>query len=126
MKSLPRSLKFTLIAGLVVTALGLLRAGQVLHAESGTANQQPAGGSEVKIDNFSFTPGNLTVAVGTKVTWTNHDDVPHTVVSTDQKFKSKALDTDESFSSTFTEPGTYEYFCSLHPKMVAKITVEGK
>jgi plastocyanin len=80
--------------------------------------------TEVKIDNFSFTPQVLTVRAGTSVTWTNHDDIPHNVVSSDQKFKSKAIDTDESFSHTFAEPGTYEYFCSIHPKMTAKVIVE--
>jgi plastocyanin len=81
---------------------------------------------EVQIDNFSFSPPVLTIPPGTNVKWTNHDDVPHNVVSTSQKFKSKAMDTDESFSQTFTEPGTYEYFCALHPKMVGKVIVEGK
>jgi len=79
----------------------------------------------VTIDNFSFSPTPITVPVGTTLTWTNHDDVPHTVVSDDQQqFKSKALDTDEKFSHTFDKPGTYSYFCSIHPKMVAKIIVE--
>src|SRR6516164_3560375 len=66
----------------------------------------------------------LTVKVGTTVTWRNEDDIPHTVTSTTQLFKSKALDTDDSFSFTFTEPGTYEHFCSLHPRMTATIVVE--
>ena len=79
----------------------------------------------VTIDNFSFSPTPITVPVGTTLTWTNHDDVPHTVVSDDQQFKSKALDTDEKFSYTFDKPGTYAYFCSIHPKMVAKVVVEG-
>jgi plastocyanin len=78
---------------------------------------------QVKIDNFSFTPATLTVAAGTEVTWTNHDDVPHTVVSTDGKFKSLALDTDEKFSYTFRAKGTYAYFCSVHPMMTAKVIV---
>jgi plastocyanin len=78
----------------------------------------------VTIDNFSFSPTPITVPVGTTLTWTNHDDVPHTVVSDDQQFKSKALDTDEKFSHTFDKPGTYSYFCSIHPKMVAKVVVE--
>jgi plastocyanin len=80
----------------------------------------------VTIDNFSFSPTPITVPVGTTLTWTNHDDVPHTVVSDDQQFKSKALDTDEKFSHTFDKPGTYSYFCSIHPKMVAKVVVESK
>jgi plastocyanin len=79
---------------------------------------------EVKIDNFSFSPPVLTVRPGTDVRWINQDDVPHTIVSTEQKFKSDAMDTDSSFSHTFTEPGTYEYFCSLHPKMVGKVIVQ--
>src|SRR5262245_8751235 len=70
-----------------------------------------------KIDNFSFSPATLTVPVGTSVTWTNRDDIPHTVVSDDKSIKSKTLDTDEKFTFTFSKPGTYSYFCSLHPKM---------
>jgi amicyanin len=78
----------------------------------------------IKIDNFSFSPATLTVPAGAKVIWTNHDDMPHNVVSSEQKFKSKLLDTDDSYSNAFTEPGTYQYFCGLHPKMVGKIVVE--
>jgi plastocyanin len=78
----------------------------------------------VKIDNFSFTPQTLTVHPGTTVTWVNKDDVPHTVTSTNKKFKSRALDTDERFSFTFSAPGTYEYYCSVHPKMTGKIIVQ--
>jgi len=78
----------------------------------------------VTIDNFSFTPGVLTVSPGTQVTWTNHDDVPHTVVSTGGYFKSRALDTDEMFSFTFRAKGTYPYFCSVHPMMTAKVIVK--
>jgi plastocyanin len=78
----------------------------------------------IKIDNFSFSPATLTVPVGAKVTWTNHDDIPHNIVSSEQKFKSKPLDTDDSYSFTFSAPGTYQYFCGLHPKMVGKIIVE--
>jgi plastocyanin len=78
----------------------------------------------VKIDNFSFDPQTLTVAVGTTVTWTNHDDIPHTIVSTDGVFKSKVRDTDETYSYTFDKPGTYAYFCSVHPKMTGKVVVQ--
>jgi plastocyanin len=87
---------------------------------------QPASAYVVKIDNFSFSPATLTVPAGTKVTWTNHDDMAHNVVSSEQKFKSKVLDTDDSFSTTFTETGTYQYFCGLHTNMVGKIIVESK
>jgi len=78
-----------------------------------------------KIDNnFTFVPARLTVKAGTTVTWRNEDDIPHTITSAARLFKSKALDTDDSFSFTFTDPGTYEYFCSLHPRMTATIVVE--
>jgi plastocyanin len=88
--------------------------------------QEKAGTAEVKIDNFSFGPATLTVPVGTSVTWTNRDDIPHTVVSTDdpKAFKSKVLDTDEKFSFTFSKAGTYPYFCSIHPKMIGKVIVQ--
>ena len=79
---------------------------------------------DVKIDNFSFSPATITVPAGTTVKWTNRDDIPHTVVNDDQKFQSKALDTDESYSYTFTKPGTYPYFCSIHPKMTGKVVVQ--
>ena len=78
----------------------------------------------IKIDNFSFTPATLTVPVGTSVTWTNHDDIPHNVVSDDKSIKSKALDTDEKFTFNFTKSGTYTYFCSIHPKMKGTVVVE--
>jgi plastocyanin len=81
--------------------------------------------AQVKIDNFAFMPAELTVAAGTTVEWVNQDDIPHTVVSDDKKtFKSKALDTDDKFSFTFNTPGTYNYFCSIHPKMTAKVIVQ--
>ena len=78
---------------------------------------------DVKIDNFSFGPPELTVTAGTTITWTNRDDIPHTVVSPDKVFKSKVLDTDEKFSVTFDTPGTFPYFCSIHPKMTGKVVV---
>jgi plastocyanin len=89
-----------------------------------SAGQPPASNVEVKIDNFSFGPATLTVAAGTTVTWTNRDDIPHTVVSDDKVFKSKVMDTDEKFSFTFAKPGTYSYFCSVHPKMTGKVVVQ--
>jgi plastocyanin len=79
---------------------------------------------EVDIDQFTFYPQRITVKAGTTVTWVNEDDVPHTVASSTKLFKSKALDTKDKFSFTFTTPGTYEYFCSLHPHMTGAIVVE--
>src|ERR1700692_566411 len=97
-----------------------------LHAGAGlsVAAQQKPDMTEVKIDNFSFGPAELKVPVGTTVTWTNRDDIPHTAVSTDKTFKSKVLDNAETFSFTFSKPGTYEYFCSIHPKMTGKVVVQ--
>ena len=79
---------------------------------------------EVKIDNFTFDPPRLTVKAGTTVTWTNGDDIPHTVAASNKSFKSKVLDTDQKFSFTFTTAGDFEYFCSLHPHMTGMIVVE--
>jgi plastocyanin len=78
---------------------------------------------QVTIDNFTFNPQQVTIEAGSKVTWTNHDDIPHTVADP-PAFRSKALDTDQSFSFTFAAPGTYRYFCSLHPHMTGTIVVE--
>ena len=79
---------------------------------------------QVKIDDFTFAPQHITVKAGTTVTWINDDDIPHTVASSSKLFKSKTLDTEDKFSFTFTTPGSYEYFCSLHPHMTGAIVVE--
>jgi len=81
---------------------------------------------EVKIDNFTFAPQQISVKAGDTVTWTNRDDIPHTVTSKTQAFRSKAMDTDDKFSFTFTTPGSYAYFCSLHPHMTGTVVVEAK
>jgi plastocyanin len=78
---------------------------------------------EVRVDNFAFTPAEMTVPAGTTISWTNHDDVPHRIVAVDQAFKSPVLDTDGRFSHTFEAHGSHEYFCSLHPKMTGTIAV---
>jgi len=103
----------------IVVALGLVLAGLTVAPSA----QSKRDLMEVSIDNFSFGPTELTVMAGDTVTWTNRDDIPHTVVSTDKVFKSKVLDTDEKFSFTFTKPGTYPYFCSIHPKMTGRVVV---
>ena len=87
------------------------------------ADTKSTPGAEVKIDNFSFGP-DVTIATGTTVTWTNHDDAPHVVASDANIFKSKVLDTDDRYSYTFTKPGIYAYYCTVHPKMVAKVVVK--
>src|SRR5205085_1594897 len=78
----------------------------------------------VRIENFTFKNPVITVKPGTTVTWTNGDDIPHTVVSKDGVFKSKVLDTGDRFSFTFAKPGQYGYFCSLHPHMTGTIIVK--
>jgi plastocyanin len=111
------------IATMMVLSFGSSRASQDKPAENGqnSSSQQ----YQVKIDNFSFGPTTLTVPVGATVTWINQDDVPHTIVSSEGKIlKSPVLDTDEKFSFTFTKAGTYPYYCSVHPRMVAKVVVQ--
>jgi plastocyanin len=113
----------TAAAALLVLCSGLSRAS---HAKSAASEQSNSNDKyQIKIDNFSFAPATLTVPVGTTVTWTNQDDVPHTVVSTEGKtLKSPVLDTDQKFTYTFTVAGTYPYYCSIHPKMTAKVIVQ--
>ena len=117
--------------GFLTTAeasLGLLLAFVFLFAALTKVKAGPTaeekGKYEVTIDNFSFGPTELAVPKGAKVIWVNRDDVPHTVVSAEGKFKSQALDTDEKFSFVFNDPGTYAYYCSLHPKMTARVIVK--
>ncbi len=82
-----------------------------------------ADGRQVVADNFSFSPAAATVPVGATVTWTNRDDVPHNIVSSEKKFASPVRDTDQQFSHRFEASGTYPYYCSIHPKMTGRIVV---
>ena len=91
---------------------------------SAAAGAPAATGTEVKIDNFAFNPAVITVKAGTQVIWINKDDIPHTVDSSEGKFKSAALDTDEKFEFKFSEPGEYPFFCRMHPKMTGKVIVQ--
>jgi plastocyanin len=111
------------IPGAVLAAL-LLVAAIGTRVALAADSSAPSSALQVQIDNFSFTPQEIKVKAGATITFTNRDDIPHTVVSTDQAFKSKALDTDDKFTTTLTKPGTYTYFCSIHPKMTGKIVVE--
>lgn len=95
----------------------------VLAAQA--ARAAPVAGPAITIDNFTFSPAQLAVKAGTTVIWKNQDDIPHSVVATGKQFRSPALDTDETFSFVFTVPGTYEYFCGLHPHMHGAIVVTG-
>ena len=82
------------------------------------------GGAEVKIDNFTFSPAALAISAGTEVTWTNHDDIPHSIVLPALHTRSKAIDTDAGYTFKFEKAGTYSYICGLHPHMQGKITVK--
>ncbi len=118
-----KKLMWTAVVAVIACGVILL-AGTPRSRAAGRGDKGPET-VEVKIDNFSFGAMKLTVAAGTTVTWINNDDVPHTVVSDDKAtFRSKALDTGENFSYTFTKPGTYPYFCSVHPKMIAEVDVQ--
>ncbi len=111
----------------LVSGAAASMAGMNMSAEkSKPASSGKPGANEIFIDNFSFSPASITVPVGTKLTWTNKDDVPHNVVSNDGSFSSKALDTDDKFSFTFDKAGSYDYYCSIHPRMTAKVIVQAK
>jgi plastocyanin len=114
---LNRSLVVALVLG---PAIGAMLAFGAVAAQDATKKDA----NEITIDNFTFTPKELTVAVGTTVKWVNHDDIPHTVVEKKTTFRSKALDTDDSYSFTFTSAGTFDYFCGLHPHMVGQVIVK--
>ena len=111
-----------LTLGFAMLAIVILMVAGQSRIFGATVEDKPA--TAVKIDNFVFSPNSVTVPTGTTIRWTNQDDIPHNVVSDDKSFKSKALDTDETFAYTFTKPGTYNYFCSIHPKMTGKIVVQ--
>lgn len=93
------------------------------QASGGPTSQPSADEVTVAIDNFSYTPPTVTVRPGARVTWVNHDDVPHTVTAGDKSFTSAALETDEKFSRVFTQPGTYPYYCAVHPHMTGQVVV---
>jgi plastocyanin len=108
-----RALVVALLSGPVV---GAMLAFGAVAAQNAT--------NVITIDNFTFSPKELTVGVGTTVKWVNHDDIPHTIVEKKTTFRSKALDTDDSYSFTFTSAGDFDYFCGLHPHMVGKVIVK--
>jgi plastocyanin len=111
-------------SGLVVLLPLALAAVLILHPARAKSDDTKASPAQVSVDNFSFGPDTLTVPVNSTVTWVNKDDVPHVIASNDGLFKSKALDTDDKYSYTFTKAGTYSYYCSIHPKMVGKVVVQ--
>jgi len=119
MLSLQRRAFLLSAAGATLTALGSATV-TVLGRPARAAAPSPM---TIEIEDFAFSPSEVTVPPGTKVTWMNRDDEPHTVVGLNMKFRSQALDTDDGFSFVFTKPGTYRYLCSIHPHMKGTITV---
>jgi amicyanin len=106
-------------AAMLGAVIGTGLAGGIIVARAQNA------ATAISIDNFTFTPATVTIKAGTTVTWSNKDDIPHGIAATGNAFaKSKTLDTDDSYSFTFTTPGTYQYFCYIHPHMTGKIVVE--
>jgi plastocyanin len=121
----PLAFKLMRKAALALVVKGLIGAIPTACAQQ-PAPQQVAAISTptISIDNFAFSQPTLTVPVGTKVTWINHDDMLHTVADEGKRFKSDPLDSGETFSHVFDKPGTYKYFCSLHPHMTGTIVVQ--
>ena len=118
--------KLARVLGAIGLAAVLAASVPARAAPDGAAMAGTAAEVEVKIDNFTFEPQRIVVKAGTRVTWINEDDIPHTVVSSGKMFKSKTLDTSDAFTFTFTTPGDYAYFCSLHPHMTGTVIVEAQ
>jgi plastocyanin len=124
--SATNNIRCALVAAALGAATATMLAVAVLPGSAQTAPlTTQAKENTVAIDNFTFTPQTLTVRAGTMVTWTNKDDIPHGIASENNAFaKSKALDTDDSYSVMFATPGTYKYLCYVHPRMTGTIVVE--
>ena len=120
----PRRRRVGLALGAVALTALLAAALPELTAAGEAAVAAAASPATVDIDNFSFAPATLTVTAGTTVTWKNEDDSPHRIGDKNGTFKSAALDTDDTFSHTFSAPGEYPYICTIHPYMVGKIVVK--
>jgi amicyanin len=123
--SAPASIANTMRSAIVAAALGAATAAVLAAVVLPGHAQNAAPASAVSIDNFTFSPPSVTIKAGTTVTWINKDDIPHGIASSNNAFtKSKALDTEDSYSFTFTAPGTYQYFCYVHPRMTGTIVVQ--
>ncbi len=132
MRNLNRSLSGTarlraaLVIGVALAGLAIPVALLAADPASSTSTQQvaKAEGPQVTINNFQFAPATLTVPAGTTVTWINHDEDTHTVTAANRLFSSQGLDPGQSFTHTFTTPGTYSYYCAIHPHMTATVIVK--
>ena len=113
----------TLEPGGIARRLLLRRAVATVALIGGASRLAEAAGVEVVIDNFTFAPTPLVVRPGTRVTWVNRDDIPHSIVVPSLKVRSHAMDTDQTFDFTFADAGTYDYICGLHPHMMGQLVV---
>lgn len=104
-------------------ALGLVFCAAFVMPAIFAAAAPPAPTVDVNIAKFAFVPKEITIAPGTKIIWTNHDETPHTVTSNDKSFASKGLDTDDKFEHTFASEGDFSYICALHPFMTGVVHV---
>jgi len=117
----PKNKTAALLCGIAFLNLSLFALAGEMKNDDSTSSKQ----NRIEIKDFAFNPQTLTVKSGEKVTWINRDEEPHTIVSVGKQFKkSTALDTDQEFTITVVAPGTYDYFCSVHPKMTGTIVVE--
>jgi len=117
----PKNKIAVLLCGIVFLNLSLFAIAGEMKNDDSTSSKQ----NRIEIKDFAFNPQTVTVKSGGKVTWINRDEEPHTIVSVEKQFKkSTALDTDQEFTITAGAPGTYSYFCSVHPKMTGTIVVE--
>ena len=113
------------LRSLIIAMLGCaLILAVVLRSATASGQAAPTEVTQINVDNFTFSPEMATLPVNGTVTWTNKDDVPHVIASSDGVFRSKGLDTDDHYSFKFTKPGVYSYYCSMHPKMTGKIIVQ--
>jgi len=109
---------------LLICSLAIGAAINAFGCRSAPASGTSSKAATVTVDNFAFTPASLAVPVGAEVTWINHDDVPHTITASDKSFTSPALDTDGKFTRVFSQPGSYSYYCAIHPHMTATVIVK--
>jgi plastocyanin len=117
----PKNKTAALLCAIAFLNLSLFALAGEMKNDDSTSSKQ----NRIEIKDFAFNPQALTVKSGEKVTWINRDEEPHTIVSVEKQFKkSTALDTDQEFTITAGAPGTYNYFCSVHPKMTGTIVVE--
>jgi plastocyanin len=115
----------TLISTIRIAALLCAISFSYLSAPAGEMKEAGTSGNRIEIKDFAFNPQTITVKSGERITWINRDEEPHTIVSVEKQFKkSSALDTDQEFTITAGPPGTYTYYCSVHPKMTGTIVVE--